>query len=386
MAAPELTRGTTIDRRGASWTVRRRMGGRRIRRSFRTYEDAYAFATAASSAGSARELRVIAHANDTLQDWFDRWLVAYAPLNLATTTVRVYVDVYTRHVEPALGSVRLSELEDRLQSWANDLDQVGIATGRKARCVLASVLRHAVREGALARFPLGGVVFTTPPATPRTFSRAATPLFVERMLRLVNAADGVIIGCTAYAGMRPEEAVAMTPAAIKHGGTALWVGQTIAWGRISAIKNCKARAVPLLPPLRAQLEAFIAARSPRPADGLLIRRQDGQPWSVDDYRNFRARFKRARRWAGDPDQRPKDMRAAYATMLLEASASVVTVARHLGDREDTVARHYYRYRDDPERLLPPEQQILRAREQVDADPPRRPAGGRPRRRRDERRD
>lgn len=375
----ELPRGTTIDQRGGSWTVRRRLGSARIRRSFPTYERAHAFALLLCRAKTRGEVIMLVHATDTLDQWFERWLRSYAPSNLAPNTAEVYVQVYTRHVEPLLGQVRLQDLDNRLQAWANGLDAVGIPTARKARSVLSSVLRYAVREEALRRNPLRDVEFVTPRAEKPSFAPAATPEFVERMLRLTHGGDALIIACMAYAGMRPEEAVAIVPAAIKHSGTVLWVAQTISWGTVSAIKNCKPRSVPLLPPLRDLLETHIAEAAPTSVDDLLITRADGLPWSVDDYRNFRSRFKRARRWAGDVRQRPKDMRATYATMLLESGTSLREVARHLGDREDTVAKHYYRYRDDADRVLEPTVQIMRARERVAADPPARPTGGRPRR-------
>jgi integrase len=57
----------------------------------------------------------------------------------------------------------------------------------------------------------------------------------------------------------------------------------------------------------------------------------GEPWSDDDYRNWRRRsFSRGAKAAGIAGARPYDLRHAYASLLLHEGRSVIEVAAQLG--------------------------------------------------------
>ena len=69
----------------------------------------------------------------------------------------VYIEVFTRHVEPYLGSVELGRIGVRAQPWLTKLAaRVGRPTVDKAKSVLSSVLRFAVLEGAIRANPVPG--------------------------------------------------------------------------------------------------------------------------------------------------------------------------------------------------------------------------------------
>jgi integrase len=370
-------RGITLERRGGSWSVRTRTCGIRIRRDFRDEAAAVAFADELARARETGSLLQIVHSDDPLSVWFDRWLVDFAPC-LQPTTVYVYIDAYTNHVEPALGAVPIGALYRRVQPWANRLFAPSSPVGRpiavKALSVLSSVCRFAVMSGAMMLNPVKALELPPRRTPPPVYRPVATPMFVERMRQLVGPGDELLICLMAYAGLRPQEALATPPAAVHRRSRELWVGHSITLGRVSAIKNHKPRAVPLLDALEDILIAAVDRHGEVGPSRPLTCGPDGAPWSAAEYRNFRSRFHRAARWAGDPLQAPRDLRAAYATMMLESGESLHAVARHLGDREDTVQRHYYRYRSDAERTLPPNLQIAKARASAAASPPQRAPG------------
>jgi integrase len=206
---------------------------------------------------------------------------------------------------------------------------------------------------------------------------APSPLIAEQFRSLLSRpADKLIVSLVMYAGVRPEEALAVTVSVIRGDFDELWIWRVVANGKLGPIKNGKRHGIPILKPLADDLRTYLETAPPNNERGLLITRPDGSPWTSKDYRLFAKRFKRAKRWtdARDVDYTPYDLRAGYATMMLDSGTSLRDVAAHLGDRDDTVMRYYSRSGHNPDRKLPPEDQIRRARAQVAQDPPQRPRG------------
>jgi integrase len=362
-----------------------RVGGRRLRRSFKRPKEAEAFVKRIQGCTSDAELLLIVHETDTLHEWFEKWLRDYSTRTLELVSAEFYIGTYTRHIEPVLGKVRLRDLPNRLQRWANAMARrgskryVGRPTAKKAFSTLSSILRFAVVEQALKENPMEKVVFPAYRGTSHNLQPAPTPLFVERVLHLLTREDDrLLVQLMAYAGLRPAEALAVCPAIIRLQPGTLMLNVSIVRGQPAPIKNKRPHFVPLLAPLREVIGKYLASNPQLDPVKPLIVGDTGAPWSADEYRAFRRRFERAARQAGEPF-RPKDLRAGYATMMHESGTPIESVAAHMGDSLTTVKGEYVRFRVDPERLLSPEEQIRRARAQVAANPPRRNPGGRPRR-------
>ncbi|MCW3010787.1 MAG: site-specific integrase [Solirubrobacterales bacterium] len=91
------------------------------------------------------------------------------------------------------------------------------------------------------------------------------------------------------------------------------------------------RTVDLFDVLRDELKAHVAELRGG-ADTLLFPREDGAPWRLDDWNNWRNRhFHGATRAIGLGEPRPYDLRHSFASLLIrEQRVSIVDLADMLG--------------------------------------------------------
>ena len=188
-----------------------------------------------------------------------------------------------------------------------EADGVGPATIRKALGLLQAICRQAVEWEELRANPVKQI--RKPPAPRQLAIRPLGPEAVEALRRAMRTdRDATLISVLAYAGLRPEEALALQ---VRHVGQAtLLVEQKNVGGEIvPGQKTARPpRSVELLDPLRRDLAAHLLARG-RPGDQtLLFARPDGAPWRETDYRNWRRRIfqagARGRRARHPPPIRP----------------------------------------------------------------------------------
>lgn len=93
-----------------------------------------------------------APANLTLADWLQEWLEAGRVLGWSPVTYDTYESVIRRHISPALGGIRLRQLERRhIQQWLIKMKATGYSLGfvRKAKAILHSALEAAVEQGLI---------------------------------------------------------------------------------------------------------------------------------------------------------------------------------------------------------------------------------------------
>jgi hypothetical protein len=124
--------------------------------------------------------------------------------------------------------------------------------------------------------------------------------------------DKVLASVLAYAGPRPEEALALE---IRHVGKAtLLVEQKLVDGEIVPGQKTgrPPRPIDLLGPLRQDLAEYMLALGRRTPKALLFARPDGTPWREHDYRNWRRRI-----------FQPAAARAGLATLERETTYAVV---------------------------------------------------------------
>jgi integrase len=376
-------RGFTVRPRGTRFSLRARIGGVRIRITGDSYDDLVDLAEELAQADTPEEAFLIIHRNDTLHDVFERWVVEHAPVTLTDSAGEDYIGAYGRYIEEGLGKVRVQLVRGRrLQRWAKGLPKVcGEATAHKVFATLSNILRFAAQEGIIPDNPMRTLVFPSYPKPPPRQRRAPTPTSVEYVLSLLTREDDrLLVELIAYEGLRQEEAIAVWRGAVRPVPGLLFVNQTVVKGRIAHIKNHRPHSVPLLESPRERLTSRLASMTDPRDEALLVCRQDGAPWGPSDRDSFASRFRRATKHVPGPDFTPHTLRAHYVTMMIESGTPPEVVADHIGDTVETVLRHYYLVRDDPDRVLPPNEQIARARARVAASPIFRPKGGRPRRR------
>lgn len=312
---------------------------------------------------------------ETLAEYAEEWWHAYAARNLTRPTLATYSSLWNRHALPRLGHLELRAVTPGvIARFRADLEHAGVGapTVRKTMSMLQAMLRRAVEEDRLKTNPVAQV---RKPAAPR--SRAVQPLaptVIEAMRQAVMppepaiaATDATLLSLLAYAGLRPEEALALEWRHVRQG--TLLIEQKNIDGRIvvgQKVIGRAARTVDLFAALRADLREYRLAAG-RPVDGLLIfPRADGAAWRDYDYRNWRRRTfqpaavaaglatleqtrttvmvdgQRRRRVATKyAGPRPYDLRHSFASLLIhEGRLSVVEIAAQMGHSPETLLRTY----------------------------------------------
>lgn len=360
---PGIENRQRFDRRGrVYWTFRVRWidpgSGRRVGQEFDTQQDAMDFKAQLRLAARRGTLADLTAGSETLADYTAHWWETFAPQNLAHHTLTVYAIVWNVHLEPRLGGLQLRQITPgTVVSFRTDLEAAGVGapTVRKAMSLLQSILRRAVEEDRLISNPVKHV---RKPAQAR--SRAVKPLppeTVEQIRRaLRDMTDQTLISVLAYAGLRPEEALALQWSHVRKG--TLLIEQKNVDGAIvtgQKVLGRHARTVDLLDELRLDLAAYRLA-SGRPAARVYVfRRADDQPWRATDYRNWRKRtFRTAAHTAGLTTTTPPwskanaydgpvpyDLRHSFASLLLhEGRLSVVEIAGQMGHSVETLLSTY----------------------------------------------
>ena len=274
--------------------------------------------------------------SETLAEFVEEWWKVYARPNLERATLRVYAQLWNGHALPRLGQLQLRELTPQVIARFRaelEADGVGIEAIRKTMTMLQGVLQRAVEWG---RIPTNAVKLTRKPHKPhRPAVQAIPPGLVEvmraRMLEDGRPRDATLLVVLAYAGLRPQEALALEWRHVRE--RTLLIERALSDGQLKALKNRRQpRTVELLAPLREDLEEWrAAAGSPAPTSPLFAN-QAGGFWRATDWRNWRKRiYKPAAEAVGIDGARPYDLRHAFASLLIhEGRLSVVDIAAQLG--------------------------------------------------------
>jgi integrase len=159
------------------------------------------------------------------------------------------------------------------------------------------------------------------------------------LLNDARAHDAILVCTLAYAGLRPEEALALRWEDI--GEQTINVQRAVVLGRAKPTKTRRARHVDLLPALHADLHAVRDLTDAKPRD-LLWSYKRGL-WADHHYRNWRSRvYKPLALQAGLIDTRPYTLRHSFASLLIASGRTLVEVAAQLGHGTDVCSRTYAR--------------------------------------------
>lgn len=275
---------------------------------------------------------------ETLADFAQEWWRRYAVPNLALRTQRSYAHVWDKHVLPYLGALRLKDITtDAVESWIALLraDGVGEPTVYRALVLLQGVLRRAVEWGRLRVNP---VVPVTKPQIRR--QRHVRPLERHQVERLRAECrqdrDRVIIALLAYAGLRPQEMLALTWHDVTD--THLLVDKAIDYdGEPKGTKNEQNRVVPIHTDLRHILNHW---REFAPSGDLVVQRRDGSGFADEDWKNWHRDVWRPITTRAGIDAVPYDLRHTFVSALIREGKSVVEVARQAGHDPVMTLRTY----------------------------------------------
>ena len=367
-----------IDRRqrrrrdGRTYTVYRVRwwdGDRQRSKTFDRAADAQDFEARVRVLKRTEGLAELDAGKETLSQFAQEWWRTYAASNLERATLKVYARLWNLHVEPRLGDRRLRDLSPRLiAEFRADLEAHGIGPEaiRKTMAMLQGILQRAVEwerlrsnPARVVRKPSKRRQRAVVPFSPATVEQMRAVLLESNQLR-----DATLVSILAYAGLRPQEALALTWGHIRE--RTLLVEQAVSDGALKGQKTGKPpRAVTLLSPLRHDLAEWRLAQGRPPASAYVFPATDGEPWREHDWRNWRRRVFRATAEAcGIESSRPYDLRHSFASLLIhERRLSIVEIARQLGHNPNVCLSTYAHVMAelDESRGVSAEEQILSAR-------------------------
>lgn len=259
----------------------------------------------------------------------ETWAKTHA-VTLAPKTAKHYASLYDLHVEPYLGELKLTELTPEvIGRW--QADRIAAGAGRVAVLhaleLLGSILQRAVEGGRISRNPVRLVRKIARPR--RREVKPLAPATVEAMRSAAAPRDATLISVMAYAGLRPQEALALLWGDVRE--RTLLIQRAVSLGQEKDTKTRAHRTVRLLAPLREDVLAW-RLRSGRPGEtALVFPGPRGGLWTKTTYDNWRKRaFDRACTAAKVEGATPYALRHSFASLLLHEGRSVVYVARQLG--------------------------------------------------------
>jgi len=276
-------------------------------------------------------------------EWWERWLRGEDGTGRPENSVRNYKGALRRYVLPRLGHVRLDVLSPAVVArFRNGLqtEGKGAATVRYALAVLSAICTDAAEAGKVQANPVAPVKVPTARVQRERIALSATQVEALRN-KMPTATDALLISLMAYAGLRPQEALALRVGDLR--GTVLAVERAVAHGKIKPNKNERARGVDALTPLADDLAAFLKVRGAvTPAAWLFHNPQDAsQPWSNTMYRNWRERtFKPTAEAVGIVGLRPYDLRRTFVSLLLACGVRRGEVADQAGHSLAVMEKHY----------------------------------------------
>src|SRR5215210_5805842 len=304
-------------------------------KTFDRATDAKAFEAKIRTLKRTGALADIDAGRETLAEFVEEWWTVYAGPNLERATLRADASFWNGHALPRLGHLQLRELTPQtIARFRAELEAagVGIEAIRKTMTMLQGVLQRAVEWG---RVPTNAVKLTRKPPKPqRPAVQAISPESIEvmraRLLEQDKLRDATLLSVLAYAGLRPQEALALEWRHVRE--RTMLVERALSDGQLKALKNRRQpRAVELLSPLREDLAEWRRSSLSTPV-APVFPAASGAFWRESDWRNWRKRsYKPVAESVGIDGARPYDLRHAFASLLIyEGRLSVVDIAAQLG--------------------------------------------------------
>jgi integrase len=205
-----------------------------------------------------RQLAQIDAGRQTVAQFAREWWRIHAEPNLSPRTRESYAVVFDKHVLPRVGGLALREVTPVVVAGLSaDLQRAGVgpAAIRKALTVLQGIFPCAVTWGHVQANPVVGV---RKPSAKR--KRAVAPPSVALVERMRAAAcdrrlrDATLLAVLAYAGLRPQEALALPWRNVRD--RTLLIDRAQGNEGAKTTKTGRTRSVRLLAPLAVDLAAW----------------------------------------------------------------------------------------------------------------------------------
>jgi len=263
-----------------TWTFRIRWvdpaSGARRSEEFNDQRTAIDFKAKLRLARRGGQLERLTAGRVRLRDFVEQeWWPTYAAVELERSTLKTYASVWNKHALPRIGYYELRQFDAAVVAQFRrslEEDGVGAATIRKTMSVLQSIFTQAVLWRRVDGNPFDAV---RKPRVRRTAVRQLPPEVVEAILAgIPDLPSRTLAALIAYAGLRPEEALALEWRHIRR--RTLLIEQKNVDGRIAnwqKVAGKPPRSVDLLKPLAQDLAALRLA-SPSSQNRLRLRDAD----------------------------------------------------------------------------------------------------------------
>lgn len=281
----------------------------------------------------------------TLKAYAAKWIEELEHTDLAPSTQANYAIMLRKHVVPALGSYRLTEIDyAKLKAFA--IEKSGTYRRDTVRLMIAAtraLMAEAVRDRHIKANPVVGLSRFYRPAPRR--KEGIDPFTIEELGRLEEKfrerfPDYVAFFLTlSRTGMRIGEAIALQWKDIDWEAGEILIRRSMpqdrhdAGGLKTSLSERRVDAIPrLLDELRAwqsvqRERAFMAGRELE-AEDWIWSTAEGRPIY---YSNFRRRvWNRVQQLAKVRQRTPHDLRHTWASQMLAAGADPAWISRQLG--------------------------------------------------------
>ncbi len=341
---PKKNNGTVRQRPDGRWEARASIGGKRV--SF--YAD--------RQSDALRQMRAAMKAADdgvyfepkriTVAAWLDTWLTEYAAPSLKPLSLSAYESRINSHIKPALGHIRLQELNPtQIQTFYNSLTRkkaLSPKTVKNVHGILHKALSQAVKLRYIGFNPCDACEL------PRMERREIQP-FTEReitaFLAEIRESEPLsrLFTVALFTGMREGEICGLAWDAVDFRAGTITVRQQLQKEKkkggchyIATTKSERARIITAAPYVMGILKEIFAEQKKqhllcglawKNEWNLVFVRPDG---SYIPPQNALRRFKAVASRIGRPDARFHDLRHTYAVTALQEGDSVKTVQENLG--------------------------------------------------------
>ncbi len=150
------------------------------------------------------------------------------------------------------------------------------------------------------------------------------------MLRDGRVGDAVIVSTLAYAGLRPQEALALEWRHVR--ARTLVVEQKNVDGRIMPGQKTgrPPRSIDLMAPLREDLDVWRQLAGDPQERALIFPTRAGDPWRTHDWKNWERRVWRPTAATAGVTEPPYSLRHSFASLQLYAGLTIVELAAQMG--------------------------------------------------------
>lgn len=281
----------------------------------------------------------------TLAQWLDIWLAEYNGA-VKPGTWKTYSDNVRNHIKPALGAVKLCELQPHaVQSFVNDLQRgrrpLAAKTVKNVHGTLCKALSEAVRVRYIASNPANGCIM------PKVQHGDIAPLEVEEIAAFTEAIKGNpsedVFFVALFTGMRLSEILGLRWSRVdfKKGTIRVDAQLLVKRGQateraLGPTKNSKPRTFKAMPAVMDRLKAVQRKQKE-------WRLQAGADWQNDmdlvftdevgrevPHATIEHRFTRIMDSIGIEGHRFHDLRHTFATEALRAGVDVKSISVSMG--------------------------------------------------------